>query len=47
MGMDIPLLFLIKGRLLLKGEYASIVGRIYIDQLIIDVTDIPDIKVDK
>lgn len=34
-----------KGRVLVRGCYAPIVGRICMDQFMIDVTDIPEIKV--
>ncbi|MGN1206274.1 MAG: alanine racemase [Eubacterium sp.] len=34
-----------KGRVLVKGCYAPIVGRICMDQFMIDVTDIPEVKV--
>ena len=33
-----------KGRVLVNGEYAPIVGRICMDQFMVDVTDIPDVK---
>lgn len=33
-----------KGRVLVKGQYAPILGRICMDQFMIDVTGIPDIK---
>ncbi len=33
-----------KGRVLVNGEYAPIVGRICMDQFMIDVTGIPDVK---
>ncbi len=33
-----------KGRVLVNGEYAPICGRICMDQFMIDVTDIPDVK---
>lgn len=33
-----------KGRVLINGEYAPIVGRICMDQFMIDVTDIPGVK---
>lgn len=33
-----------KGRVLVNGEYAPIVGRICMDQFMIDVTDIPGVK---
>lgn len=34
-----------KGRLLVHGQYAPIAGRICMDQFMIDVTDIPNVKV--
>lgn len=34
------------GRVIVNGQYANIVGRICMDQFMIDVTDIPDVKVD-
>lgn len=34
------------GRVLVKGKYAPITGRVCMDQFMIDVTDIPDIKTD-
>ena len=33
-----------KGRVLINGKYARIVGRICMDQFCVDVTDIPDVK---
>lgn len=33
-----------KGRVLIHGQYAPIIGRICMDQLLVDVTDIPDVK---
>ena len=33
-----------KGRVLIKGRYASIVGRICMDQFMVDVTDLPDVQ---
>ena len=33
-----------KGRVLVHGEYAPILGRVCMDQFMIDVTDIPDVK---
>lgn len=35
-----------KGRVIVNGEYAPIVGKVCMDQFMIDVTDIPDVKVD-
>lgn len=34
------------GRVLVKGRYAPITGRVCMDQFMIDVTDIPDVKAD-
>lgn len=34
------------GRVIVRGQYANIVGRVCMDQFMIDVTDIPDVKVD-
>jgi alanine racemase len=34
-----------KGRLLVRGQYAPIAGRICMDQFMIDVTDIPGVRV--
>lgn len=33
-----------KGRVLINGKYANIIGRICMDQFIVDVTDIDDVK---
>ncbi|MCH5252664.1 MAG: alanine racemase [Lachnospiraceae bacterium] len=33
-----------RGRVLVHGQYADIVGRVCMDQFMIDVTDIPDVK---
>ena len=33
-----------KGRVLVRGQYAPVVGNICMDQCMIDVTDIPDVK---
>lgn len=33
------------GRVIINGEYAPIVGRVCMDQFMVDVTDIPDVKV--
>lgn len=33
-----------KGRVLINGEYANIVGRVCMDQMMVDVTDIKDVK---
>lgn len=33
-----------KGRVLINGQYASILGRICMDQFMVDVTDIPNVK---
>jgi len=35
-----------KGRVLIRGQYAPILGRICMDQMMVDVTDIPDVKVE-
>lgn len=35
-----------KGRVIINGQYANIVGRVCMDQFMVDVTDIPDVKVD-
>lgn len=34
------------GRVIVNGQYANIVGRVCMDQFMIDVTDIPDVKVE-
>lgn len=34
-----------KGRVLVHGEYAPILGRVCMDQFMIDVTEIPDVKI--
>ena len=34
-----------QGRVLIHGEYAPIIGRVCMDQIMIDVSDIPDVKV--
>lgn len=34
------------GRVIVRGHYAPIVGRVCMDQFMIDVTDIPDVKTD-
>ncbi len=33
------------GRVIIRGQYAPIVGRVCMDQMMIDVTDIPDVSV--
>ncbi len=33
-----------KGRVLIRGQYAPIIGRVCMDQFMIDVTNIPDVK---
>lgn len=33
-----------KGRVLIHGQYAPIVGRVCMDQMMVDVTDIPNVK---
>jgi len=35
-----------KGRVIVKGQYANIVGRVCMDQFMIDATDIPDVSLD-
>ena len=35
-----------KGRVLIRGQYAPIIGRICMDQMMVDVTDIPDVQVE-
>ncbi len=35
-----------KGRVIVRGQYANIVGRVCMDQFMIDVTDIPDVSLD-
>ena len=32
-----------KGRVLIRGQYAPIIGRICMDQFMVDVTEIPDV----
>lgn len=34
------------GRVIVNGHYANIIGRVCMDQFMIDVTDIPDVKVE-
>ncbi len=34
------------GRVLIKGEFAPIVGRVCMDQFMVDITDIPDVKIE-
>lgn len=34
-----------KGRVIIDGEYADIIGRVCMDQFMVDVTHIPDVKV--
>lgn len=34
------------GRVIVRGHYANIVGRVCMDQFMIDVTDIPDVQLD-
>lgn len=34
-----------RGRVLIGGRYANIIGRICMDQFMVDITDIPDVKV--
>lgn len=33
-----------KGRVLIRGRYAPIIGRICMDQFMVDVTDVPDVR---
>lgn len=33
-----------KGRVIIKGRYARIIGRVCMDQFMVDITDIPDVK---
>lgn len=35
-----------KGRVIVNGRYAKILGRVCMDQLMIDITDIPNVKTD-
>lgn len=35
-----------KGRVLIRGQYAPILGRVCMDQMMVDVTDIPDVRVE-
>ncbi|MDD5936997.1 MAG: alanine racemase [Clostridiales bacterium] len=35
-----------KGKVLVHGQYAPIIGRVCMDQFMIDITDIPDVKPD-
>jgi alanine racemase len=35
-----------KGRVLIRGQYAPILGRICMDQMMVDVSDIPDVQVE-
>lgn len=34
------------GRVIVNGQYANIIGRVCMDQLMIDVTDIPDVNIE-
>ena len=34
-----------KGHVLIHGQYAPILGRVCMDQFMVDVTDIPDVKI--
>ncbi len=34
-----------KGRVLINGEFANVIGRVCMDQLMVDVTDLKDVKV--
>ncbi|MGN0435114.1 MAG: alanine racemase [Wujia sp.] len=33
------------GRVIIKGQYAPIIGRVCMDQIMVDITDIPDVSV--
>ncbi len=35
-----------RGRVLIRGQYAPIIGRVCMDQMMVDVTDIPDVQVE-
>ncbi len=35
-----------KGRVLIHGQYAPIIGRVFMDQLMVDVSHIPDVQVE-
>ncbi|MCH5320136.1 MAG: alanine racemase [Eubacterium sp.] len=35
-----------KGRVIINGRYANIIGRVCMDQFMVDVTDIPDVKME-
>lgn len=35
-----------KGRVLIHGQYAPVLGRVCMDQMMVDVTDIPDVQVE-
>lgn len=41
-----PRLLSDKGRVIIRGEYAPIVGRICMDQFMVDVTHIPDVSIE-
>ena len=41
-----PRLMSNKGRVIVRGQYAPIVGRVCMDQFMIDVTDIPDVCIE-
>ncbi len=35
-----------KGRVIIKGKYAKIIGRVCMDQFMVDITDIPDVNIE-
>lgn len=35
-----------KGRVIIRGQYAPIIGRVCMDQMMVDVTDIPDVAME-
>nr|MBQ4320258.1 alanine racemase [Clostridia bacterium] len=41
----IPRLLSNKGKVIINGKFAPITGRVCMDQLMVDVTDIPDARV--
>jgi alanine racemase len=43
-GDGLPRVLSNRGRVIVKGTYAPIVGRITMDQTMIDLTDVPDVK---
>lgn len=44
--MDMQEVFLNKGWVLIHGKKAPIVGRVCMDQMMVDITDIPDVKLE-